>query len=53
MQKLNWPTWAIDALQEVVVLMKKFEDKVVDVERLCNKTLQVQHIVTLLFNVLL
>ena len=41
MQKLNWPTWAIDYLQEVIDLMARLESKVVDVERLCDKTLQV------------
>lgn len=43
-QKLDWPVRAIDSLQEVVNMLKKLEDRVVDVERLCNKTLQARRL---------
>ena len=47
-QKLDWPVRAIDSLQEVVELIKRLENHVIDVERLCNRTLQVAIIFTLL-----
>ena len=48
-QKLDWPVRAIDSLREVVDLIKRLENHVVDVERLCNRTLQVTLIFTVLF----
>jgi hypothetical protein len=41
---LQWPSWAIDNLQDVVDFMKRFEDRIVEVEKLCEKTLQTNQI---------